>query len=73
MLENLRLKNTRIAKNFTQKQMSDFLGISIRSYQRYESGEHECNFETLIKLSDYLDVSIDYLFNRTDNPNSHKL
>lgn len=28
--------------------------------------------EALIKIADYLDVSIDYLLNRTDNPNSHK-
>lgn len=29
--------------------------------------------EILIKLADYLDCSVDYLLNRTDKPNSHKL
>ena len=72
MITNFNLKNARKSKGFTQKQVSIFLGISERSYQRYESGAHEFNFETLIKLADYFDCSIDYILGRTDNPNSHK-
>ena len=26
-----------------------------------------------VKIADYLDVSVDYLLGRTDNPNSHKV
>lgn len=69
----IKLKEARKNKGFTQKQVSEFLEISERSYQRYESGAHEFNFKTLIKLADYFDVSTDYLLGRTDNPNSHKL
>ena len=29
--------------------------------------------EALAKIADYLNVSVDYLLGRTDNPNSHKL
>ena len=27
---------------------------------------------SLARIADYLDVSVDYLLGRTDNPNSHK-
>jgi DNA-binding Xre family transcriptional regulator len=29
-------------------------------------------FDSLAKIADYLDCSVDYLLGRTDNPNSHK-
>lgn len=30
-------------------------------------------FDSLAKIADYLDCSVDYLLGRTDNPDSHKL
>ncbi len=69
---SVRLKETRIAANITQKQLSEILGVSERSYQNYEYGNREPNFDITIKLADYLDCSVDYLLGRTDNPNSHK-
>ena len=68
-----RLKKIRTNNKKTQKNVSEYLGISERSYRRYELGENEPNNNTLIKLADYFDVSTDYLLGRTDNPNSHKL
>ena len=38
------------------------------SISRYESGMREADYDTLIKLADYFHVSIDYLLERTDNP-----
>ena len=38
------------------------------SISRYETGEYQSDYETLIKLADYFNVSIDYLVERTDNP-----
>ena len=51
----------------TQRQVANALGITERSYQRYEA-ENNPNNETLIKLADYFDVSTDYLLGRSDNP-----
>ena len=34
----------------------------------YETGIHQADYETLIKLANYFDVSIDYLLEQTDNP-----
>jgi len=63
-----RVKTLRKEKKMTQRQMAEALGITERSYQRYEA-ENNPNNETLIKLADFFDVSTDYLLGRSDNPN----
>jgi len=62
-----RVKALRKAKKMTQRQMAEALGITERSYQRYEA-ENNPNNETLIKLADFFEVSTDYLLGRSDNP-----
>ena len=62
-----RVKELRKARKMTQRQMANALGITERSYQRYEA-ENNPNNETLIKLADFFDVSTDYLLGRSDNP-----
>ena len=44
------------------------LGMNQNSISRYESGEREADYQTLIQLAGYFNVSIDYLLERTDNP-----
>ena len=44
------------------------LGLSQNSISRYETGEREADYATLILLANYFNVSIDYLLERTDNP-----
>lgn len=48
--------------------MGEYLGISTRAYQYYESGERYPDFEGLLALADYFQVSIDYLVGRSDEP-----
>ena len=55
-----------------QKDIAKSVGLSLRSYQRYEYGERNPTSDILIKLADYFDVSIDYLVGRTDNPQINK-
>lgn len=62
-----RLKECRRIKT-TQKAMADNLGISERAYQHYEAGTREPKIDIAEKIAGYLDVSIDYLVGRTDNP-----
>ncbi|MCL2578158.1 MAG: helix-turn-helix domain-containing protein [Defluviitaleaceae bacterium] len=62
-----RLKELRKAKGDTQIAMAEFLGIRERSYQNYEQGKREPNYETTIKIADYFNVSIDYLLGRSNN------
>lgn len=70
---NERLKTIRTEKGFTQKQLAELVDGTERGIQRYESGERKPTFDAILALANGLDVSTDYLFCRTDNPNSHKL
>ncbi len=59
-----RLKYLRLRKGMTQEEVAEKLGLSRFAIQKYESGEREPNFMTLIKIADYFDVSADYLLSR---------
>lgn len=48
------------------------LNLNQNSISRYETGEHEADYATLIALADYFNVSVDYLLERTDNPKANK-
>ena len=65
---SVRLTELRKKKGLTQKNLADFLGIALVSWQRFEYGTSKPKLENIIALSDYFDVSIDYLVGRTDNP-----
>lgn len=48
------------------------LHMGQNTISRYETGEREPSITELIKIADYFNVSIDYLVERTDNPNRLK-
>lgn len=66
MLKN-RLKELRIEKGKTQKEMAKDLGTTDVSIGRYEAGTREPKTDILNALADYFDVTTDYLLGRTDN------
>ncbi|MDE7164661.1 MAG: helix-turn-helix domain-containing protein [Clostridiales bacterium] len=68
----MRLKELREKHNITQIKLAMDLGLNQNSISRYETGEHEADYATLIALADYFNVSIDYLLERTDNPKLNK-
>lgn len=45
------------------------LNMNQNSISRYENGVREADYATLIKFADYFEVSLDYLLERTENPN----
>lgn len=55
------LKTLRKSEKLTQKELSEKLNISLRSYCAYEIGAVEPNIKTLIKFADFYNVSVDYL------------
>nr|MDE5601231.1 helix-turn-helix domain-containing protein [Clostridia bacterium] len=61
-----RLKEVRIERNLSCKQLADNLQVSVRLVNFWERGERECGFEMLLRLSELLDVSIDYLLGKTN-------
>ena len=62
------LKRIRNEKNITQVRLSIAAEVSQETISAYESGKAMPSVDTLIKIADFLDVSIDYLLGRTDNP-----
>ena len=62
----IRLIEQRKLNKLTQRQLAEQLGITQPSYIRYENGSAEPNIDTLIKLADIFDVSVDYLIGRTE-------
>ena len=66
------LRGIREDKDIKQKDIAKFLNVSQNTYSQYETGVISLTAEVLINLSDYYNVSIDYLLDRTDNPNINK-
>ncbi len=64
----MRLKLIRKQRKISQLKLAMDLGITQNSVSRYETGEREADYKTLIRIADYFNVSIDYLLERTDNP-----
>jgi transcriptional regulator with XRE-family HTH domain len=62
------LKMYRKEKGITQIRLSIEAGVSQETISAYESGKALPSAETLIKLSNYLNVSIDFLLDLTSNP-----
>lgn len=62
------LKSTRVDRDIKQKDIAKILNVSQNTYSQYETGTIALTAEVLIKLADFYNVSIDYLLDRTDNP-----
>ena len=68
----MRLKELRKQRGVSQLRLAMDLGLSQNTVSRYENGEREADYRTLILLGDYFNVSIDYLLGRTDNPRMNR-
>ena len=66
-----RLNSARKSKGYTAQQMADHLSMGLRAYRNYESGNRFPSADTLVKIADKLDISIDYLLGRDEWLKSH--
>lgn len=48
----------------SQIKVAEDIGITQRTYSNYESGRRQPDPETLLKIADYFNVSVDYLLGR---------
>ncbi len=60
-----KLKELRLECGLTQEQVSQKINISRVNYTRYETGASRPDYETLILLVDFYEVSLDDFFDRT--------
>ncbi|MBU5260781.1 helix-turn-helix domain-containing protein [Bacillus pumilus] len=56
-----RLRSLREKQNLTQEQIAKKIGISRGTYAHYEINKRRPDYETLIKITDIFNVSLDYL------------
>ena len=68
----IRLKQLRKQKNISQQKLATDMGMNQNAISRYETGEREADYKTLIAFAEYFHVSVDYLLGRTDNPDMTK-
>lgn len=63
-----RLRDSREGVMLTQVKMAEILGVQQSRVARYETGRSTPSPEVFLKYADYFNVSMDYLYCRTDNP-----
>ena len=68
----MRLKELRKSKGMSQLMLAFKLNTNQNTISRYENGEREPGLSDLIKIADFFNVSLDYLLERTDNPEINK-
>ena len=52
--------------------LDKIIGVAESTISQYETGKREPDFETLLKLGEFFNVSVDYLL-RGDNPQNNKM
>ena len=62
-----KLKILRTENNISQVELAKKLSLSKNSINAYEKGRAEASIDTLIKIADIFNVSIDYLVGREDD------
>jgi len=68
----LRIRDLREDHDLNQSQTAQILHTSQRVYSRYETGERTLPLQHLIILSDYYNVSTDYILGKTNDPTPPK-
>ena len=63
-----RLKELRKRRGYTQISLQMQTGIEQALLSKFENGERVPPTETLLRLAEFYNVSIDYILCRTDNP-----
>ena len=64
----IRLREARIRKGISQKELSKEIQVAQNTISNWENGVGEPSLDMLIKIADFLDCSADYLLGRVDEP-----
>lgn len=64
-----RIKKRRVDLELTQKYVADKLNVSFQTISKYERGVNIPDSDMLLKISNILDCSTDYLVGKVDIPN----
>ena len=67
-----RIRDLREDHDLKQREVAAYLNCSQRVYSNYELGQRDIPTEVLIRLSQFYNVSVDYLLGLTSNPKRNK-
>ena len=62
----LNLKLLRAQAKVSQRALADAIGASQQSINKYENHNIEPDIDTMIKIADFFETSVDYLIGHTD-------
>lgn len=65
-MKRFRLKEIRIHRGYTQKEIAEAIGIHRVIYSRYETGKVDPRATIIQKLSEFYDLSADYIMRTID-------
>ena len=68
MKKGHRIAKLREKRGLTQGNLAEKIGISRASLSHYETNRREPDYDTLEKIADFFNVSVDYLLGRTERP-----
>ena len=68
----LKIREIRKRCGLTQKELAEGIGSSESAISQYENGKRQPDYETLLKISDYFGVSVDYLLGGEEINHSHE-
>ncbi len=63
-----RIRDLREDRDLRQRELAEYLNCSQQVYSNYELGQRDIPSETLIRLSRFYGVSVDYILGLTDDP-----
>lgn len=63
----LRIKEARKCQKITAKELADHVRVAESTMSLYENGKREPDFNTLLKIANYLGVTVDYLLGNDEN------
>ena len=66
LIMNNKLKELRKEKGLSQKEIANFIGVSVSAYSNYEQGIREPSYDILIKIAKFYKVSTDFLLGLED-------
>ncbi len=64
-----KLHDLRTEKELTMKKVASVINLTAQSYSYYEKDQRSPDYETLLKLAIFFDVSVSYIFGETNKRN----
>ena len=56
----LQIRKIRLMRKISQMRLANILNVSFQQVQKYEKDKNLVSYKNLLKIAEYLDISIDY-------------